>query len=62
MGGSIGAAVVSTVATSGIERGTVGGFTDAFTVCAIAAAAGAAVALGLVPRGKPQMSGGPHVD
>ncbi|GGT95915.1 hypothetical protein GCM10010244_21310 [Streptomyces coeruleorubidus] len=59
VGGSIGAAVVSTVATSGIERGTVGGFTDAFTVCAIAAAAGA---LGLVPRGKPQMSGGPHVD
>ncbi|MDH6589907.1 EmrB/QacA subfamily drug resistance transporter [Streptomyces sp. SAI-133] len=61
VGGSIGVAVVSTVAASGIERGTVGGFTDAFTVCAVAAAASAAVALGLVPRGKPQVTGGPHV-
>jgi EmrB/QacA subfamily drug resistance transporter len=61
VGGSIGVAVVSTVAASGIESGSVGGFTDAFTVCAVAAAASAAVALGLVPRGKPQVSGGPHV-
>lgn len=61
VGGSIGVAVVSTVAASGIEYGSVGGFTDAFTVCAVAAAASAAVALGLVPRGKPQMTGGPHV-
>ncbi|WP_432117780.1 MFS transporter [Streptomyces sp. bgisy032] len=61
VGGSIGVAVVSTVAASGIERGTAGGFADGFTVCAVAAAAGAAVALGLVPRGKPRMTGGPHV-
>ncbi|TPQ15670.1 MFS transporter [Streptomyces sporangiiformans] len=61
VGGSIGVAVVSTVAASGIESGSAGGFTDAFTVCAVAAAVSAAVALGLVPRGKPQMTGGPHV-
>ncbi|CAL9617825.1 Multidrug resistance protein Stp [Streptomyces sp. enrichment culture] len=61
VGGSIGVAVVSTVAASGIERGTADGFTDAFTTCAVAAALGAAVALGLVPRGKPQTTGGPHV-
>ncbi|GGZ73307.1 hypothetical protein GCM10010308_50870 [Streptomyces vinaceusdrappus] len=61
VGGSIGVAVVSTVAASGFERGAVGGFVDAFTVCAVAAAASAVVALGLVPRGKPQSTGGPHV-
>ncbi|ELS50674.1 MFS transporter [Streptomyces viridochromogenes] len=61
VGGSIGVAVVSTVAASGFEGGTVGGFTDAFTVCAVAAGVSAAVALGLVPRGRPQLTGGPHV-
>jgi predicted MFS family arabinose efflux permease len=61
VGGSIGVAVVSTVAASGFERGSVGGFGDAFTVCAVAAAASAIVALVLVPRGKPQSTGGPHV-
>lgn len=61
VGGSIGVAVVSTVAASGIEHGVAGGFTDAFTVCAVAAAAGAVVALGLVPRGKPRTTGVPHV-
>jgi MFS family permease len=61
VGGSIGVAVVSTIAASGFEQGAVGGFADAFTVCAVAAAAGAVVALGLVPRGKPQSTGGPHV-
>ncbi|WP_151477427.1 MFS transporter [Streptomyces albicerus] len=61
VGGSIGVAVVSTVAASGFERGSVGGFADAFTVCAVAAAASAVVSLALVPRGKPQMTGGPHV-
>ncbi|GAA5018952.1 MFS transporter [Streptomyces siamensis] len=59
VGGSIGVAVVSTVAASGFERGSVGGFGDAFTVCAVAAGAGAVVALGLVPRGRPRMTG-PH--
>ncbi|MEV4862505.1 MFS transporter [Streptomyces ossamyceticus] len=61
VGGSIGVAVVSTVAASGFDRGSAAGFADAFTVCAVAAAAGAAVALGLVPRGKPQSTGAPHV-
>ncbi|MFI5682074.1 MFS transporter [Streptomyces cellulosae] len=61
VGGSIGVAVVSTVAASGIEAGSVDGFTDAFTVCALAASVSAAAALGLVPPGKPQMAGGPHV-
>ncbi|GGW80571.1 hypothetical protein ACIP4U_38315 [Streptomyces caelestis] len=60
VGGPIGVAVVSTIAASGFEQGAVGGFADAFTVCAAAAAAGAVVALGLVPRGKPQSTGGPH--
>ncbi|WP_435216953.1 MFS transporter [Streptomyces sp. bgisy034] len=61
VGGSIGVAVVSTVAAAGFERGAVGGFTDAFAVCAVAAGVGAVVALGLVPRGRPQSTGGPHV-
>ncbi|MEU3253403.1 MFS transporter [Streptomyces sp. NPDC006997] len=60
VGGSIGVAVVSTVAATGIERGTVGGFTDAFTLCAVAAAVAAVLSLALVPRGKPQPTGGPH--
>ncbi|MED7827384.1 MFS transporter [Streptomyces chiangmaiensis] len=57
VGGSIGVAVMSTVA-AGVEHGAIGGFTDAFTLSAVAAAASALV---LVPRGKPQMTGGPHV-
>ncbi|WP_435226752.1 MFS transporter [Streptomyces sp. Tue6028] len=60
VGGSVGVAVVSTVAASGFERGAAGGFGDAFTVCAVAAGAGAVVALGLVPRGRPRPTG-PHV-
>ncbi|MGW0294175.1 MFS transporter [Streptomyces tuirus] len=61
VGGSIGVAVVSTVAASGFERGSAAGFGNAFTVCAVAAAASAIVALALVPRGKPQSTGTPHV-
>jgi predicted MFS family arabinose efflux permease len=61
VGGSIGVAVVSTVAAAGIEGGSVGGFTAAFTLCAFVAAGSAVVALVLVPRGKPQLTGGPHV-
>ncbi|MFZ4155590.1 MFS transporter [Streptomyces pseudogriseolus] len=61
VGGSIGVAVVSTVAASGFRQGTVGGFTDAFTLCTVAAAVGAALALVLVPQGKPRMTGAPHV-
>ncbi len=61
VGGSMGVAVVSAVAASGFEGGSASGFADAFTVCAVGAAASALVALWLVPRGKPQMTGGPHV-
>lgn len=61
VGGSIGVAVMSTVAAAGIEYGAVGGFTDAFTLSAVAAAVTGLAALALVPRGKPQMTGGPHV-
>ncbi|MEU0069777.1 MFS transporter [Streptomyces sp. NPDC006332] len=61
VGGSIGVAVLSTVAASGIEHGTAGGFTDAFTLTAVIAAAGALIALVLVPHTKPQAIGGPHV-
>ncbi|MEU1574520.1 MFS transporter [Streptomyces collinus] len=61
VGGSIGVAVVSTVAAAGFEQGSAAGFGDAFTVCAVAAAVSAIVALGLVPRGKPQSTGAPHV-
>ncbi len=68
VGGSIGVAVVSTVAAAGIGVGAASSgpaptdaFTDAFTVCALAAAASAAVAQALVPRGRPRSAGGPHV-
>ncbi|MEV8314287.1 hypothetical protein AB0Q95_08960 [Streptomyces sp. NPDC059900] len=61
VGGSVGVAVVSTVAAAGIDGGTSGGFSDAFTVCAVAAAVSAAAAFALVPRGKPRLTGGPHV-
>ncbi|MFE9395408.1 MFS transporter [Streptomyces flavidovirens] len=73
VGGSIGVAVVSTVAAAGIEAhpgaslvltpttGLIDSFTDAFTVCAVAAAVSAVVAVALVPRGKPQTTGVPHV-
>lgn len=61
VGGSVGVAVVSTVAAAGIEGGTSGGFADAFTVCAVAAVLSAVATFALVPRGKPQLTGGPHV-
>ncbi|CAM5303553.1 DHA2 family efflux MFS transporter permease subunit OS=Streptomyces alboniger OX=132473 GN=CP975_01540 PE=4 SV=1 [Streptomyces alboniger] len=61
VGGSIGVAVLSTVAASGIEHGAADGFTDAFTLSAVAAAASALVSLVLVPNTKPQTAGGPHV-
>lgn len=61
VGGSVGVAVVSTVAAAGIEGGTSGGFTDAFTLCAVAAVLSAVATFALVPRGKPQLTGGPHV-
>lgn len=53
LGGSIGVAVLSTVAARGIESGDVDGFTDGFLVCAIVAAVAAVVATALVPAGRP---------
>ncbi|MFD8221942.1 MFS transporter [Streptomyces sp. NPDC059697] len=60
VGGSIGVAVLSTVAASGIEHGAADGFTSAFTLSAITATASALIALVLVPHSKPQTTGGPH--
>ncbi|MFJ8645167.1 DHA2 family efflux MFS transporter permease subunit [Streptomyces sp. NPDC093546] len=69
VGGSVGVAVLSTVAAAGIGGGAVsgtaggavsgaaGGFATAFAVCAAVGAASAAVALVLVPRAKPRMTG-----
>jgi MFS family permease len=55
LGGSIGVAVVSTVAAASIETHSrdVGGFADAFTVCAVTAAVTAVAALALLPAGRP---------
>ncbi|MGW4136109.1 MFS transporter [Streptomyces mirabilis] len=61
VGGSIGVAVLSTVAAAGVEHGAIDGFTDAFRLSAVVAAVSAGVALFLVPRGRPQTTGGPHV-
>lgn len=55
LGGSIGVAVVSTVAAASLAPGTagVGGFTSALTLCAVAAGVAAVISLALVPGGKP---------
>ncbi|MEU9706499.1 MFS transporter [Streptomyces sp. NPDC047981] len=60
VGGSIGVAVVSTVAASGIQGQGTAGFTAAFTLCAALAAATALAAPALVPRGRPHTPMGPH--
>jgi EmrB/QacA subfamily drug resistance transporter len=55
LGGSIGVAVVSTVAAASIaSTSDIDGFTDAYLVCGIAAAAAALVAVALVPPGRPR--------
>lgn len=59
LGGSIGVAVVSTVAAASIastsdNSGNVSGFANAYLVCGIAAAVAALVAVGLVPAGRPK--------
>ncbi|MFF0330452.1 MFS transporter [Nonomuraea angiospora] len=56
LGGSIGVAAVSAVAASSLAPGPVagiGGFVSGLTLCAVVAGAAAAIALGLVPPGKP---------
>jgi EmrB/QacA subfamily drug resistance transporter len=56
LGGSIGVAVVSTVAAASLAPGAaggIGGFVAGLMLCAVVAGVAAAVALGLVPPGKP---------
>lgn len=56
LGGSIGVAVVSTVAAASIIATVpdLGGFTDAYLLCAIVAVAAAVLGGALVPAGRPQ--------
>ncbi|MGI8330130.1 MFS transporter [Actinomadura scrupuli] len=61
VGGSVGVAVVSTVAAAGLRTGTVTGFGSAFTVAAVTAAAAAVVALAVAPAGRPRLPAGPFV-
>jgi EmrB/QacA subfamily drug resistance transporter len=61
LGAAICVAVASTVAAAGLTRTpSIDGFTDAFTVFTVVAAAAAVVSLRLVPSGTPQMPGAPH--
>jgi len=63
LGGSIGVAVVSTIAAASLSTntGSTAGFTDAYLACAVAAGAAALVALVLVPAGKSKgLSGHVH--
>ncbi|MFD3530444.1 DHA2 family efflux MFS transporter permease subunit [Streptomyces sp. NPDC058664] len=59
LGGSIGVAVVSTVAL-GAKAPTPDGLTTAFALCVLAAAATALASPFLIPRGRPHIAGGPH--
>jgi EmrB/QacA subfamily drug resistance transporter len=61
VGGSIGVAIASTVAATGIESGAISGFDDAYTASVIIAVGAAAIAFFLVPRGKATMPEGVHV-
>ena len=55
LGGSIGVAVVSTVAAGGIaSTSDFAGFANAYLLCAVTAAAAALVAAALVPAGRPR--------
>jgi EmrB/QacA subfamily drug resistance transporter len=58
VGGSIGVAVLSTIAAAGIQHGTTAGFGSAFTFAAITAAVGAAAVLVIAPSGTPDMPSG----
>ncbi|MFG1687201.1 DHA2 family efflux MFS transporter permease subunit [Nonomuraea sp. NPDC049269] len=60
VGGSIGTAVLSTIAAVGIEQASTAGFAAAYTACAVGAGAAAIIALALVPRGKAQLPAGVH--
>jgi EmrB/QacA subfamily drug resistance transporter len=58
VGGAVGVALLSTVATVGIVAGTTGSFGRAFTISAAIAGAAALVALVLVPRGRAELPEG----
>lgn len=58
LGGSIGVAVLSTLAAAGIEHGTTAGFGSAYTFAAITAVVGAAAAAIIAPAGVPDMPAG----
>ncbi|MGW6963444.1 MFS transporter [Streptomyces zaomyceticus] len=59
LGGSIGVAIVSTLALTATAP-TPTGLTTAYIVCALTAAAAAPASLVLIPRGRPRSAGGPH--
>jgi sugar phosphate permease len=61
LGGSIGVALVSTIAAASISSSATGdtsGFTNGYLACAVVAVVAAVVALGLVPAGKPHAVAG----
>jgi EmrB/QacA subfamily drug resistance transporter len=61
LGGSIGVALVSTVAAASISSSATSdtsGFTNGYLACAVVAAVAALVALGIVPGGKPHAVAG----
>jgi EmrB/QacA subfamily drug resistance transporter len=58
VGGSIGVAVLSTVAAAGIASGAIDGFTRAFTISAVIAIVAALGAVFLVPAGKAPLPDG----
>jgi MFS family permease len=61
LGAAICVAVASTLAAAGLTRTpSIDGFTDAFTVFTVVAAAAAVLSLRLVPSETPQMTGAPH--
>ena len=61
LGAAICVAMASTIAAAGLTRTpSLHGFTDAFTVFTVVAAAAAVLSLRLVPSGTPQMTGAPH--
>ncbi|WP_318208384.1 MFS transporter [Streptomyces sp. SJL17-1] len=62
LGGSIGVALVSTLAltTTTAPTPTPTGLTTAYTLCTVTAAAAALASPLLIPSGRPHMTGGPH--
>ncbi len=60
LGGTVGVAVVSTIAAAGIgaasggDAAALGGFTSGYLACAVTAAAAAVIAVVLVPPGRPE--------